>query len=224
MTGATDKKLWEFELYAADDLGDRAYTVAGPTALTFQPLYHPHSVAPATVSVSASQGTDYPATAKTAKDAVVDIATLSSGTPTVKVLNGTQAYNGVPAGDLNKEGVQAGVAVVEFSGKPGVGVELGFGMGSGSLPTYDFGTKKAPRVSFTVPPELMAVEDVSKSNSCKDVPQGGSCTFKAYAMGQIPGVTSNNYYLSGEMVTGVATGRRFRARGAERRAARVPRR
>eukprot|EP00755_Sulcionema_specki_P006272 Sspe_Gene.5152::Locus_1698_Transcript_2_2_Confidence_0.750_Length_13180::g.5152::m.5152 len=187
---------WQFDLYAADDLGDRAYTAGGPTPLTFHPLHFPHVSSGVTLGARVSGTKAYEAVS-----AGLTVTSLSTGTPTAKVVNGTKVFNGVPFGEMENEMVPPGTAIVELSEKPGM-VDLGFNLGAASLPTNLFGTKKAPTATFSVVPAFFAITDPTKGTCKSTLAQGGGCAFQAFAMGKIEGDVSNNYFVTGHPVEG----------------------
>eukprot|EP01062_Namystynia_karyoxenos_P003865 TRINITY_DN1136_c0_g1_i15.p1 TRINITY_DN1136_c0_g1~~TRINITY_DN1136_c0_g1_i15.p1 ORF type:complete len:7355 (+),score=2052.37 TRINITY_DN1136_c0_g1_i15:242-22306(+) len=201
------KAMWAFEVYAADEYGERAYTASGPTLQPYQPRYSVHTFGAGKLDVATPSSADTlagvavsPSPSKTV--AVPDasnnnlITAVTDGRPTAfAVTNGTVVYNGIPFGELNGEMTPPGVAVVQATGT-GSYIPLSFSMsGAGSAPTRYFGTKKDIVLSFTVPATHLAVENAGEYG-CKSLKEGASCSVSAYAVGHQPGSASTVYQLS----------------------------
>ena len=198
-----DTASWTFELYAADDLGDRAYTVSGPTEYAFHHMYQTPAggIGAATLSVSGS-GVTAPNAVLT--DTSKTLSVLTSGSPLLTVTSGTRVFNGIPQPALNSETGLVGTATVQLSGAngPAVGYQLSFAMGATSPATSFFGEKmRKPMVHFSVAASRMAVDRVlTTGTGCRSSMSEGSsaCMFYAYAAGQMPGAASGDatWYLS----------------------------
>eukprot|EP01063_Lacrimia_lanifica_P040249 TRINITY_DN9068_c0_g2_i1.p1 TRINITY_DN9068_c0_g2~~TRINITY_DN9068_c0_g2_i1.p1 ORF type:complete len:5365 (+),score=1212.09 TRINITY_DN9068_c0_g2_i1:65-16096(+) len=162
-----DNASWTFDLYTADAMGDRAYTVAGPTSAAHQPLYSTARTGAAALSVAGGSP---------AAVTVHGGLTLTEGTPAVTLTDGTKVYNGIPVPYLAGEGGAVGTATVRLDA-PALNVELLFSVaGHPALPTSLGGGPFAPRVSLSVPPTVLVVEDLSDS-----VCLGGPCHFDVFA-------------------------------------------
>ncbi|KAJ9470662.1 hypothetical protein DIPPA_00634 [Diplonema papillatum] len=219
LSAAGDKAAWTFDVYAADDLGDRAYTAGGPTEFAMQPRYSTYNSGGGarvakTLSLVASGATTK---SVVMSDPVYTLGSLSTGAPTtMKVANGTRVHNGVPVPALNSEAGETGTASVEFSGTvPGVDVPLTMALsGASQVSTNYFGEKKAATVSWTVAATRMAVDDAesasASSYACASsgLTQGmGWCGFTAWAIGRSPAATDSDtawYVAVGEVAGTVA--------------------
>eukprot|EP01063_Lacrimia_lanifica_P026450 TRINITY_DN3567_c0_g3_i1.p1 TRINITY_DN3567_c0_g3~~TRINITY_DN3567_c0_g3_i1.p1 ORF type:complete len:4304 (+),score=1092.05 TRINITY_DN3567_c0_g3_i1:1806-12914(+) len=198
-----DVGLWVFEVYAADELGDRSYLVAGPTPHSFHPLYatrytrggHRDGVA---LSVRDVERDDLPEILDAvSSDPEKDVERFTKGGPVADLSKGDLMYNGIPAPYVNApEGTiigDMGTATVELR-TPGVDYPLHFAAaGFPDLPTSLQGAKHPPKLDFSVLPIRMGVDDPGKA-----APDGGrcraywmtqanpSCTFSGYLMGKVP--------------------------------------
>eukprot|EP01065_Artemidia_motanka_P018597 TRINITY_DN2190_c0_g4_i1.p1 TRINITY_DN2190_c0_g4~~TRINITY_DN2190_c0_g4_i1.p1 ORF type:complete len:2410 (+),score=978.41 TRINITY_DN2190_c0_g4_i1:537-7232(+) len=183
---------WRYEMYAADELGDRSYFVGGPTPLAFQPYYiASHMMQTRTVSFSQPTATE--ATPMAIKGATGGVQAID-GAAVVTVTNGTTMANGIPYDAYE----QPGVTVFTVSGRPAVNVAVDFGVESFSLTgTGEWGSKTSPVVDFSVPATHLLVENTADANHpCSTTKMGQSCSFSVYAVGQYPGQTDNAFYLS----------------------------
>eukprot|EP01062_Namystynia_karyoxenos_P021603 TRINITY_DN1822_c3_g1_i2.p1 TRINITY_DN1822_c3_g1~~TRINITY_DN1822_c3_g1_i2.p1 ORF type:complete len:1266 (+),score=269.11 TRINITY_DN1822_c3_g1_i2:3594-7391(+) len=201
------RALWAFEVYAADEHGERAYTVGGPTPQPYQPRYSDHAVPPSKLEVAPPPTVDTlagvpmsvsPSHILPVRDSQGNtlITSISDGQPhALAVTNGTVVYNGIPFGELNGEKTPPGVAVVQASGT-GSHVPLSFSMpGAPNVPTRYFGGKGGITLSFTVPATHLALENAAELG-CKSPREGGSCAIRAYAVGHRPGFPSTVFQLS----------------------------
>ena len=201
--------VWTFELYASDDAGDRAYSVAGPTLSAFQPLYSSYNVnggsRVATTLSLGGQGSSKVIQA-VLQDDVLTLASLQEGSPQVAVSSGSLVHNGIPVPALTGGAGTVGTVSVMISGSPGVAVALNFileGLPPGAPVSY-YGEKKVPSVGFSVVAKRFGLSDLSDlytPNLCKKtgMAQGDPpCVFSAYLMGQVPTATLSDteWYLS----------------------------
>eukprot|EP01060_Flectonema_neradi_P029826 TRINITY_DN421_c0_g1_i17.p1 TRINITY_DN421_c0_g1~~TRINITY_DN421_c0_g1_i17.p1 ORF type:complete len:4653 (+),score=1056.46 TRINITY_DN421_c0_g1_i17:121-14079(+) len=206
-----DVGKWTFEVYAADDLGDRSYTVAGPTPFAFQPVYANHAVGQAKLGLASGSSTSIEAIMTVAAGSP-SFGTLSTGSPTAALTNGTAVFNGIPIPAINSEGA-TGTTVLSLADTPGVWYSVGFQMspGAASVPTRYFGDKAEPKIHFSTEATHMAVDNPAKATSgCSDKTEMlalSSCGFSAYAIGQKPGATSTDksWYVSMAMVSNPVT-------------------
>ena len=218
MTAAGAKASWMFDVYAADDLGDRAYAVGGPpTEYALQRMYQTRAANHrAAASMSASGKLPSDPTALLNGSAVTVTYGSTSG---LRLTEGTKVYNGIPMPVVEKTTPvgAAGQATVEVS-KAAMQLSLSFVVtGAAGVPTGFFGEKKAPMVHFSVEAGAMAVDTLPSASSSSRSSAGGAactadrvvgegyCTFNAYAIGQAPGAqtASDKWYVSA--VRGVST-------------------
>ena len=145
LAATADTASWTFELYAADDLGDRAYTVSGPTEYAFHHMYQTPAggIGAATLSVSGS-GVTAPSAVLT--DTSKTLSVLTSGSPLLTVTSGTRVFNGIPQPALT--------ATVTPASKFMMG-KAGFTLGLSSLSTGTTATTCACTVTVTPPATLV---------------------------------------------------------------------
>eukprot|EP00756_Hemistasia_phaeocysticola_P027540 Hpha_TRINITY_DN16123_c1_g3::TRINITY_DN16123_c1_g3_i2::g.7442::m.7442 len=204
-----DTGSWLFNVYAADELGDRAYTVAGPTYVELMPQWYVSKVAPGTTKLTAPSA---------------DIRTVSTldasfpqssvdyfGAPVVSITAGTRNYNGIPVSDLvSSTGAEtvygparllpAGMVQVTLTDLPAAEYPLRFSLGA-DLPVRFFGDAVEPTVSFALTATRIAVSDSCAGN----FNQGDECNFDIYAVAQAPGSTTASAWVRSVLpVVGVA--------------------
>jgi hypothetical protein len=199
------------EAYAADEVGDRAYTASGPTIQAYQPLWSVHTRTVGKLEVAA------PGTTTTLNRMVIDanpskvqpaldadgteiITTVSDGKPaSIAVTNGSLAYNGIPFPMLSNPGdmLPAGTALLEVTGTGSyIPISLSIAPGAtGGLPTTLFGEKKPVLFSHTVEATHMAVENAAQL-SCQNKLEGEGCSIEVYAVGHRPGSPATTFQLS----------------------------
>eukprot|EP01062_Namystynia_karyoxenos_P014833 TRINITY_DN15369_c0_g1_i1.p1 TRINITY_DN15369_c0_g1~~TRINITY_DN15369_c0_g1_i1.p1 ORF type:complete len:5248 (+),score=1052.53 TRINITY_DN15369_c0_g1_i1:80-15745(+) len=143
-----------FEFYAADDVGDRAYGVGGPTPLAWLP---PHEQRPA-------QAARLVPSFHPAEEFELGVSTVTTGAPAGSVVAGEAILNGIPYGSLGGEAEDdgaAGVAVVLLRGSPGVAVRAALQLGGTSVdagfPTRLFGSAMPPTFDWPPVPNSAAV-------------------------------------------------------------------
>ena len=213
---AGTKGTWTFELYAADDAGDRSYTVGGPTHSAFQPVYSSHNIgggsrvaAALSLAGSTAESVTF---AATLQDEVHTLSTLSYGKPNVQITSGTLIHNGIPVPSLAGEEGRVGSTVVTISDSPGISVPLEFSINTlppGAAVSY-YGEKRLPHIAFSLLAERMALSDVSAKEPgiCTSSAVQGDppCTFHAYLIAQKPSTAgpSTDWFLSLSDVTGEA--------------------
>ena len=200
--------VWTFNIYAADEVGDRAYTLGGPTPFAFQPRYSvpaAHHGSRAGSGVSATVAYDAPlidivvqtdgATARaTVPDMLPDVSLSSGGGG-----GGVLMHNGVAVG-----GAAPGQVYVELRGRPGMSLSLGFEVAEAAwLPTVAFGERRQPRVDFAARATHVALADTLRATGgvCRAtlMSQGTpSCSVRAYAVSGAPGAVDGQWYLSTE--------------------------
>ena len=190
MTSATDTASWGFTMYAADEAGDRAYTLGGPGMALFQPLYCDHaSYQGVLLKVKVSPERTY---SVLSTDLLV--TSVTTGVPTVRVTNGTTLTDGVPQGAFFRESTPSGEIAVELSRKAAVNFVVEFALDGAwsvygsklvvqgqSFRTVVEGSDAAPAVDFSLLPTHMVVQNPA-TNLCGKNSVGGSCTFSAIAV------------------------------------------
>eukprot|EP01062_Namystynia_karyoxenos_P024185 TRINITY_DN193_c2_g2_i1.p1 TRINITY_DN193_c2_g2~~TRINITY_DN193_c2_g2_i1.p1 ORF type:complete len:4348 (+),score=1167.20 TRINITY_DN193_c2_g2_i1:633-13046(+) len=197
-TASGDVGRWQFQLYAADELGDRSYTVAGPTMLNWRPLYSQRRLSTARLSVEPYQGQRYTA-ASVIKDPDDQWRPLrlSDGSAMVTVTNGSWVYNGVPWPELEDPNttLDAGTAVVETHTLPVVSFPVSFAIeGLAPMQTRQFGELLPPTVDWTVRGDRIALD----TGEIIGIQQGEIRTIRVFAIGKEPGAleSSDVYYRS----------------------------
>eukprot|EP01062_Namystynia_karyoxenos_P042238 TRINITY_DN3081_c1_g2_i1.p1 TRINITY_DN3081_c1_g2~~TRINITY_DN3081_c1_g2_i1.p1 ORF type:complete len:4381 (+),score=1060.94 TRINITY_DN3081_c1_g2_i1:147-13289(+) len=214
MKNGTDAAAFGFHIYAADELGDRAYTAAGPTEAALQSDFATRRVAPRAIGV-AEPSVDTLAGGPTAAIVPVEradpsapgspVETVVDGRPTkAEVTQGGSLLNGIPFDlDAETDAAPAGSLVVTLRDAPASNFPVAF-MGFGdNVGTYRSGTSKAVHVDFTVAPTKMAVEDAAAL--CPNAVTGSSCPFRAFAIGPSPkDLSGKENYLSVLDVAGEA--------------------
>ena len=206
-TNITTTGEWNFEVYAADDLGDRAYIVAGPTVAAFRPMFASRFVSNSVLTLKSN-----PELLIDAKMSVpagqVPLSFLTMGSPTGGLSNGTSVYNGIPipAGDG-----AAGTTILSLSGSPVVSFRVHLQMsGVGTLPTSYLGDKTIPLIHFSPVATHIAVDNVDVvSLSCSrtaELTTGQSCYFLVYSIARKPNALSSDttWYLSYSKITSPA--------------------
>eukprot|EP01064_Diplonema_japonicum_P037163 TRINITY_DN863_c0_g1_i1.p1 TRINITY_DN863_c0_g1~~TRINITY_DN863_c0_g1_i1.p1 ORF type:complete len:4887 (+),score=989.27 TRINITY_DN863_c0_g1_i1:68-14728(+) len=197
-----DVGQWTYEIYAADELGDRSYVVGGPTPFAFQPMYSTYNTGGGSrvgkaLSLSAPAAAASPSVTLT--DATLSLSTLTAGTPsTYKITNGSVVHNGIPIPSVGNELGMVGTATVELSGDtPTVDFPLQFTMdgASGAAATF-WGEKMTPKVDWSPIADRMAVDDPASNSAASPQCMAtgmtgiGSCYFSAYAIARSPAATS----------------------------------
>jgi len=165
--GNTTTTAWSFDVYAADDLGERAYGVGGPTWQAFQPLYGMHTVAPATITATLGTQTQALPAAQNS------IASPSVGTP--DAVTGTYSvHNGIP---MPTSGAPGMMSVTVTGTSSDVPVTLTMGAMTGvSL----FGKSSTINLRNSMQAERLAAE---AGHSCLGiVGPSGACMFRAMAV------------------------------------------
>ena len=184
-SAADSSGLWSFTVYAADDLGDRSYTVAGPSAVNFQARYQNSIVTPIEVSVEA------PSSASIDVFTDDNIQSVLTGVPTVAVTSGSKVVDGIPQAKLFSENTPPGIVMVKLSGNAGVRVPINFNIGG--LPTYSYGSRLSPTIDLSVVGTAVAVGKQCSGTSNR---VGSGCAFSVYSVGQDPSESGKKFILS----------------------------
>eukprot|EP01062_Namystynia_karyoxenos_P003747 TRINITY_DN11331_c0_g5_i2.p1 TRINITY_DN11331_c0_g5~~TRINITY_DN11331_c0_g5_i2.p1 ORF type:complete len:3357 (+),score=904.29 TRINITY_DN11331_c0_g5_i2:7868-17938(+) len=209
--------LWQYEVYAADELGDRAYSVGGPTFVEMLPAYRQVGVA------NVSLGVHNPTA--DVDDGVLRHAFLKGDTPAswwpadpwVKVIerrtdaviaHGRSVQNGVPMDSVTPEVMQLGtcagrcglpaVVAVELRGWPTMSFPLQFTLGpSDPLPSWEQGSRKTPVLRWAPAPSI-AIFDEEVFPTGSAVVSGKSVTVRALAVGGLPhaGLPLDTHFLT----------------------------
>eukprot|EP01062_Namystynia_karyoxenos_P024186 TRINITY_DN193_c2_g3_i1.p1 TRINITY_DN193_c2_g3~~TRINITY_DN193_c2_g3_i1.p1 ORF type:complete len:4156 (+),score=1253.07 TRINITY_DN193_c2_g3_i1:1716-12470(+) len=192
---------WSFEVYAADELGDRSYTVAGPTVTAFMPLWAERKTASSLVSlvekgvtlggVETLGGSVVAGTPRVFVDSGITAASDGIAS-SASVVAGTTAFNGVPF-DIGGT-LPAGMTTVKIDGVS-ANYPIGFSMG-GALPTRAFGSTDTVSVDLTTMADRLAVDNLASTYVCVDMYEGASCTFNAYAVGPIVQNNPTEFFVS----------------------------
>eukprot|EP01060_Flectonema_neradi_P007207 TRINITY_DN14_c0_g3_i1.p1 TRINITY_DN14_c0_g3~~TRINITY_DN14_c0_g3_i1.p1 ORF type:complete len:4482 (+),score=859.73 TRINITY_DN14_c0_g3_i1:81-13526(+) len=206
----TEVGSWSFEVYAADDLGDRSYVVAGPTSFAFQPAYGIRQVSQGTLSLGVHSQIGYNAK-MTGQD--VELTSLLTGAPTQELATGERVFNGIPLPTITDEVAsgEVGIATLKMSETPSVGYAVNFAITGVTGPTNYFGEKRPPLINFSPAASHMAIDDASKSGSgCQESSQmvvGQRCQFRAFTVARKPAAktTDRSWYLSVSPMTQPAT-------------------
>eukprot|EP00662_Eupelagonemidae_sp_cell21_P014410 gene14410-53142_t len=95
-TSAGQRASWVFDAYAADEIGDRSFSVGGPTYLSWTPRWAQGIREGADVALRSVEGLSIKTFDRTGP------VTISSGADHshMSIGNGTKAFNGVPFGQL----------------------------------------------------------------------------------------------------------------------------
>ena len=184
---------WQFDVYLADEAGDRAYTVGGPALAPLRPLYSGHAVAPAGLTLVFPAERVYSALATPD----LPVAQLTNGVPSARLSNGTRLLDGVPQGGFYGQGTPPGAVAVELSRQSAVRFAVSFALLDGSLaglPTEGVGGAAAPEVDYTLPAARLAVEDPA-ANGCAGRTVGEACRFAAFAVALDPEEKTPGVYV-----------------------------
>ena len=200
---------WQFEVYAADDLGHRSYIVGGPTPAAFQPKYGNHLVNPLLLDLKTKEMTTYNAILV---DPRITLIKLSSGLPeSIEITSGKYMANGIPVPQLESlnQTVPTGSIAVKISGNtPSVDHSIELSDSFYNIPTRLYGTMKVPKIHYSMPAKYLVLDNPrnARPGGCKtDGLRDGldkSCKFNAYVAA--PSFQNNgNFYLSSERVVGI---------------------
>eukprot|EP01059_Diplonema_ambulator_P024858 TRINITY_DN413_c1_g1_i1.p1 TRINITY_DN413_c1_g1~~TRINITY_DN413_c1_g1_i1.p1 ORF type:complete len:3944 (+),score=986.90 TRINITY_DN413_c1_g1_i1:61-11892(+) len=178
METSNSAALWDLQAYWSDSRGYRAYTSAGPSQLSFMPRYIQQMTGLAEMAIGPFSSHDY-------SDMIgTDIVgTLTTGNTPVQLVNATHMINGIPF-QLDA----LGRFTFSLTG-PAIGYEVNMG-----LPTLYMGMEDGFQVDFTVPATKMAIDKTTLR--CATTYVNSPCTFRAYAIGQVPGALNDAYYVS----------------------------
>ena len=181
------KASWVFDVYAADDLGDRAYSVGGPTEFALHRRYQTRPEgqrASAILTVSAQ----LPSSPKASLDGASIILSYGDAA-TMRIAEGRHVYNGIPMPILETKtpiGL-AGQATVEVT-QPVLQASLSFAMSGSDMPTSFFGEKRPPILDYSIKAGSMAVDALigTTADAChaNRMMGEGPCRFNVYAIGQ----------------------------------------
>ena len=184
--------VWNFIAYAADDMGDRAYTVGGITEFSSQHLYQTRAQykRPAALLTIKASTPKQPQAVLNSTKYTLGTLLFAKGGP--QITQGSNMYNGIPtpAVEHGKTGGPGDVSV-ELSG---VAVQMGLSFAVPGLPdaTRLLGDVNHPMVHLSVEALLIALDDPAKASgqSCTTTIRQGTppCTFNAYTIGHPPGV------------------------------------
>ena len=142
---------WQYEIYAADEFGDRSYTLGGPTMYAMQaPYCHFSEAYLSATKLSVKPGSDV-TIPSVLQDEKYVLHSLRLGRPQVRVVNGSAVYNGIPTLGGGDGGGRAGVATVQVvANTPAADLEVSFALSSGEdLPTHFYGTEDTPVVQLS---------------------------------------------------------------------------
>eukprot|EP01062_Namystynia_karyoxenos_P024970 TRINITY_DN19785_c2_g2_i2.p1 TRINITY_DN19785_c2_g2~~TRINITY_DN19785_c2_g2_i2.p1 ORF type:complete len:5756 (+),score=1106.05 TRINITY_DN19785_c2_g2_i2:62-17269(+) len=161
------------DLFAADDLGDRAYGVGGPEPLAWAAPHGP----------AAPPGRLQPRLSP-AHTLQIGGVTLTDGAPSVTLLSHEAVHGGVPAGPDRTRMGGTGTAAVLLAGSPCVGAELQMAVayGSVSLPTRLFGSPRPPVIDWP-PAARRAAVQVSWGPAGLVTAPGAAFAVTVYAVG-----------------------------------------
>ena len=192
---------WDFLVYAADELGDRAYTLGGPTYAAFLPRYAVLRGIGLLLDVVRPAETTYPVVHGTQP------VRLRAGAPRARLERGRRFFNGIPADpDATWDALDAvGVATVSLDREPTSRFPLALtlaeannGVPVPTPPTRFFGTKKRPLLSSDIVPTVMVVDDPELAGCKSPVRAGEACTVRVYLAGvttqQVDGVEVSTYF------------------------------
>eukprot|EP01065_Artemidia_motanka_P016373 TRINITY_DN2006_c3_g2_i3.p1 TRINITY_DN2006_c3_g2~~TRINITY_DN2006_c3_g2_i3.p1 ORF type:complete len:3276 (+),score=1117.62 TRINITY_DN2006_c3_g2_i3:1479-11306(+) len=199
----TESAQWSFELYAADDLGDRAYTAGGPTILPMQPKWSGRKSIATKLDVQTKGvvlGAEDTIGGNVVQTGVSRVLTTSGipaatdGIPSAEtVARGSEMYNGIPFdfGGSNP----AGWVTIQVDGLSS-NFPLGFS-GPGSLKTRQYGSSQRLTVDLTGVADRVAIDSLQDSTYvCNGLYEGQTCFFHAYAVGPRVVTGATAYYLS----------------------------
>lgn len=207
------KANFVMEAYAADELGDRAYTASGPTIQAYQPLWSVHNRAVGKLEVEGPGSTGSTLAGKdidTRPSKVMPvvnsvgtevITTVSDGTPdSIAVTNGSLAYNGIPFPELSYPGdtLMPGFALIQVTGTGSfipIKLRIAPGATDSSIRTTEYGEKKDVVVAHTVEATHMAVENAAELG-CQNGVEDMRCTIDVYAVGHRPGFPKPEFQLA----------------------------
>eukprot|EP01062_Namystynia_karyoxenos_P036217 TRINITY_DN2637_c0_g1_i4.p1 TRINITY_DN2637_c0_g1~~TRINITY_DN2637_c0_g1_i4.p1 ORF type:complete len:5172 (+),score=1164.48 TRINITY_DN2637_c0_g1_i4:910-15516(+) len=96
MNSSADTATYNLTVYAADDVGDRAYTASGPTPLAWRPVYHQQSVAAGSLGISERRATLHVTVASAGGSAERVSQTVSDGAPQAELSAGGTVLDGAP--------------------------------------------------------------------------------------------------------------------------------
>eukprot|EP01065_Artemidia_motanka_P002378 TRINITY_DN11131_c0_g2_i1.p1 TRINITY_DN11131_c0_g2~~TRINITY_DN11131_c0_g2_i1.p1 ORF type:complete len:3471 (+),score=905.78 TRINITY_DN11131_c0_g2_i1:846-10415(+) len=198
-TEAGQVASYVFDVYAADELGDRSYLVGGPTQLTWTPRWLQGTQEGATVSL---RGRD-PVVINTFDARGQPARILHSGVDQhVRVVNGTKVFNGVPHGLLVRPGAEitgpACLGIQVTSTIAGLGLDLT--AGGYSLPTTVLAGRASIAASLSVPSQRFLVDVVATAPL--EVSVGAVKVLTVYSVGRLPGQAAEEsvHYVSADPV------------------------
>ena len=124
---------WLFDIYTADELGDRSYLVGGPTYTGFVPLYHIRSRVVYGEQIFLKSHINFNLSAIG--------GLVSSGGASASLISGQFVYNGIPVPNRFIKELPLGTVGVTLIGKPVVGFNVAFGLPNfPDLPTRIIGS------------------------------------------------------------------------------------
>ena len=208
---ALETQQWQFEVYAADDLGDRAYTAGGPTALALHPRYqtqYPGKGVRAGDRVTlATEGSNFSPDIILTLGAETVVTKLNPKLPNVTIVAGEVVYNGIPMPGLEAKPGGVAVTTVQMAQYPGAGISLHMRLASNPrLRTSLHGGRGPPTLGFTTNATHFALDnaEIATGRSCKSVGMSQGmppCVFRAYAVSNAPGdFDKSSWYQSLEMI------------------------
>ena len=202
VVAATDVAEWSFELYSADEVSDRSYTVGGPTEYAMHHRYRTKVLSQRQPEFLTAKATALANPKAVLADNAFTLASLSYGTPTLAITSGSMLYNGIPVPSAAGETGRLGTATVALAaGTLCVGCVVELSTPEGST-TWTYAKKSlSVKVSASPVPVRMAVENVaatSRTGACTTILKSKQCTFQAYAIGRAPGAlpTSTSWYMA----------------------------
>eukprot|EP01063_Lacrimia_lanifica_P011357 TRINITY_DN1815_c0_g2_i2.p1 TRINITY_DN1815_c0_g2~~TRINITY_DN1815_c0_g2_i2.p1 ORF type:complete len:3411 (+),score=645.92 TRINITY_DN1815_c0_g2_i2:668-10234(+) len=209
---ALGANTFEVDVYAADELGDRAYTLGGPTITAFQPRYQVKPDSGFTMQVTQPVSRTHRAVLNS------NATNVRTGAPLATIVEGGSVLNGMPVefsrdDDGAVTGVEAGRVVVRFDGQPVVDHALEFQLFPtnpvlapgeseipelGRLPTRLLGTGAAPLLTLTPRPQYLLLDDPLRGACVQPVAQGDTCEIRIFQAAWIDHLTATDpsYYLS----------------------------
>ena len=190
--------IWSFEMYVADDLGDRAY-VGGPTFVQRLLPYQQAPVPHLDVTASGNGRDEQMGRVLFVSTGRLDVLVVVRS-PQPRVAYGRYMQNGVPV-DVNNGTLfnckaqcdRPGTMAVYLEGQPNKGFELShLTVGSMKLPVSLRGSGVPPVLTWSVPPSAIIFDDITPVKTYSGV----NLHFKMIVIGGIPGTKRNDHPLN----------------------------
>ena len=190
----TNTVSYAFEVYAADELGDRSYSAGGPSRLEWNAPYQQSSVS--TAELRLVLPVVEPITLSDETSRSVTLLPSKQTVNSIRIASGNMIQDGIPNGIV--QGTVAGRMIVTLS-EPVTDLPLGLKVGGSpeTLPTRMLGGLLPPRITHTVPADRFFIRNFD-TQRVQSVSVGDVLTVQVVAAGPLPGASADDltYYIS----------------------------